>query len=133
MAVTEMDRRLNKISREVLVRLAIMYCMKNGLTHLPSRTQKRHKKGMICWYCKYAPDFPEGFAECLVSADDPDNIHIRPPADLIAKAKTAINQICEETDPVVDEINQISDHDHFGFEMVDDFDQEEVGWLTSLW
>jgi hypothetical protein len=33
----------------------------NGLIQIPSRTERRMKHALVCWYCKWAPGFPLGF------------------------------------------------------------------------
>jgi hypothetical protein len=61
-----------KATRADLVRVVIKYCKTRGITTLPLRTQKRHQRGMICWICEHAPEFPAGFDHLLASLDNPD-------------------------------------------------------------
>jgi hypothetical protein len=61
-AFAAMNTRLMEYPKHQLWSWAVHHSAQSkGLIKPPSRTERRMKHALVCWFCKWAPDFPKGF------------------------------------------------------------------------
>jgi hypothetical protein len=54
-----MASRLLGLSKPQLLQLAQKHIERTGVPKL-GRIEKRQRRSLICWFCRFAPEFPEG-------------------------------------------------------------------------
>jgi hypothetical protein len=79
-AFAEMNNRLAQHTKATLWRWAMEVSKTSeGTITPPDRTERRMKAALVCWYCKWAPDFPRGFPPPPSAPENPLNPHPRGP------------------------------------------------------